>query len=90
MFSFVLKALVQERESSSVGTRDTLFFVHCKRGLMSNPHFLKHLKGPSTLHSGARVFNLASSHSEFGLCTHFLNKPDYAQPVPNGKNLAKL
>lgn len=57
---------------------------------MSNTHFLKHHKEPGTLHSGAQVFNLASSQSEFGLRTHFLNKPGYTQPVPDGKSLAKL
>jgi len=54
---------------------------------MSNAHFLKHLKGPGTLHSSARVFNSASSHSEFGLCIHLPNEPGYAQPVPNRKNI---
>lgn len=57
---------------------------------MSNTPFLEHHKEPGTLHSGAQVFNFASSQSEFGLGTHFLNKPGYTQHVSDGKSLARL
>lgn len=81
---------MQKCESSSVGTGVPLPFVHCKRSLMSNARSPKRLKGPGTLHPGAPVCSLASSHTEFGLRIRLLNKPGYAQPVLNGKNLAKL